>query len=367
MSDERLNLPSASSAWFWSCPGSWQLSRSLPSQGETTDPEAERGSRIHQALELGDPAGLDEDELEDYGKGLKFANQLSSEWQQSIGINYYDGKGLREQRLWLFDEQLKPVASGKLDLFHLAEPYALIIDFKSGSAAHVPAAARSSQLRLQAVLLWQEHPSLIRIRVAYARTQSKVGASDWCDYTRRDLEYAYALTMAHLWESKQPDAPRRAGPWCRYCPCRGDCPEAGAMTLLPSVKASPLELVYRMSIPDLIAIWEKNAIIDEVQEAVSNRLKGLSDSELAAHGLERTKGKKLDPITDPKGGAEILTGAGLSSDAIWAAMELSKPKLVDGVRAEKGMGKEQAAKWLDTQLDPVIERKLSAPSLRRIK
>lgn len=359
----RLDLPSASGFEIVvQCPGSVAMKASLPPEALADEPDetAETGTKLHKASETGDTSDLTGDELEMHETGVENEKKLVETWgaNEGLGMDYVEGP--REERLWLHDAALNPVTSGQIDKHWLAtqKPSALIVDAKSGWLFWKLKSQQSWQLKLQAVLLKNEYANLEHVRVAYNKLKTRGGWKDFTDYSATDLTNAQFEIQYHLWLSQQPDAPRRAGPWCNWCEAKAFCPEAGALSLLPSVIAKDmLEVVDAMQPADLKVIWQKSPIITKIIDRVKFRLKGLAPEQMAAIGLETKDGRKLDSITNHIAAFAALNDDGIEPERLWEALEFSKTKLVEVVRASKGLSAKDASEYLDQKLDPFIQRK----------
>lgn len=378
---ERGNLPSASKLErIVACPGSIALENTLPEKEreiiDVPDEQAECGIRIHKARETGNVLELTEEELETYKRGLKFENDLLIAWKDAYGIHRQDEH--KEERIWLFDRDLNTLASGRLDVFYLNLPDdALCIDWKSGYATNLVPSARNFQLRLQAVLLWQEY-GVKRVRVAFDKPKVKWENTDYCDYSESDLQYALQQIEFYLWQSRQEDAPRRAGAWCRYCPCQAFCREAAAYSMLPSViagKALAIEskedaekAVAVMTLPDLFKIWSASGVIDKIISAVFKRLKSMTPEQLAEVGLELGPGRDNSKITDVVGAYRFLNEVQKwDAKELWAAMNLSKTAIAKIARKEKNLSSDEKARnWVKAALAEYITPATSEGVLRKL-
>jgi hypothetical protein len=385
MSDERKGLPSASKfEMLANCPGQQQLQASIGESLETQDdgqnPEAERGTRIHLALERSDNTILlDDGEREAFNRALELEREFLSQWQEEErGISGVEA--VRENRLWLRDDAGDDLVSGKLDRLFFGygegdgEVHAAIIDFKTGRAFHAGKASENWQLRLQAILAKEFRPHIVSVRCALIVPEVWGGYCDAVDYSPLTLAKWRDVALNVLWLAQQPDAPRRAGKWCLYCPCKAFCPEAAARALLPSVlsqqawldradmKARALAVADMMSPEDLATVYHQKSVIEAVLKAIATRLVGLPKETLAALELAYREGKKLDKLRDHAAAAAHLQDMlGLSDDQIKSCMELDMSKAIELVCGVTGGTEARAKQWLDKELDPWIDRKRGEP------
>jgi hypothetical protein len=383
--DIRAGLPSASKlARVVQCPGSEALIKTLPPAALIQTPDdaatASRGTLIHKAREmLSDDCLGDEEDRELFSRGLEFERALVNRWMADKGLSVEQvTEGPREWRGWLHDpETMEPLASGQLDVHYIAKPHAFISDWKALWAWHVPPTPRSAQLRLQAVLLWLEHEDITEIRVSYVKPMTlSGGVDDFTDYSLPDLRFSLQHCIYQLWLSRQPEALRFPGAECRYCPAKPYCREAAAWSLLPSVQKEdkytviapdPIALVQQMTGEDLYRVWAMAPLVGKILDAVKDRLKTFPDGVLAGFGLERTQGRKLDPIVDAGGLVAFLQHAGWTDAQIYRCMDFSKGRLAEVIAEREGLAAKWASKRVAEDFDQFIEHKRAEPSLRAIK
>jgi len=389
----RGGLPSASSfARVIQCPGSENLIRSIPRaemdalRPKEDDEAADRGTLIHAAREKLSDADLDTEDAEIYRQGIEYERQLVTNWMDYYGLTTADiEEGPREERLWLRDSELNPLGSGQMDCHYLARRrhLALIIDWKGLYSTRVPNTKHSAQLRFQALLLWQnqdDERDLETIRVAYDRAMLKAAVSvgDFTDYTLQDLKYSLQLTEFQLWWSRQPDAPLVPGPECHFCPAKAWCRTGGAWSLIPSVELrqdgqasvlspDPEELVAKMQPDDLKKLWQFKGLITKILDASVARLKAMPDDALFALGLERSKGRKLDPITDALGVWKYLESKGWTVEERLACIEWSKGKIGEAIGRREGIAKKYQSDRVSEEFDAYIERKRAEEGLKLYK
>lgn len=383
--EERLDLPSASGFEITvQCPGSVRLKRSLPEDAfrqkdEDEDEWAQAGTRIHAAFETGNTLELSPEESETYRKGVENEKAIVEKWMRDKNLSDCE-EGPREMRVWLHDPLNFPelLGSVKLDRHYINRKRGCVLcsDLKSGFNPNLPPSPRSWQLRFAAVALFKEEYGswMKEARVGYCKAQSKVTASDFCDYTLQDLEYSWQAIQFHLYESTQPDAQLRAGPHCNWCPCKAYCIMAGAYSMLPVEIAKEDQVagtnwesaVQCMSPQNLVKIWEMSSVAGKIIDAVKRRIKSMSLEEIAGMGLEFGKGRRLDPISDTVGAFKMLSEHFAVEDILKCA-KISKTTLTELVASEQSKGKEEAGRWIDSKLDPYITRCTSEAPIKRIK
>lgn len=382
--EERLDLPSASSMEISVlCPGQLALKSSLPPEAfnkknDLLDQWAERGTRIHLAFETGDVSALDEEERNTYEIGVKFEESIVQTWMRDKNLSDC-AEGPREFRVFLNNpETLSPIGSAKADRHYIAPPYLLVIDFKSGWNPNLPPSPKSWQLRFQAVSLWQEYidMGITEVRVAHCKPKSSFGAGDACDYSQQDLEKAMQAILFHLWESAQEGAPRHAGHWCNWCPCKAYCAEAGGFSMLPTViaKQDPAStrmswegMVSSMKPDDLVRIWENSSVITKIIDAVKDRLKSMPEEELAKLGIKLGVGRSMTTIEDTPNAFRYLQSQFADEEEVLKMVRISKAAVVAGFKQSRGVSKQVAEEWFEANFQRWISKSESAAPLARIK
>lgn len=357
---ERLDLASASS--FETdvfCPGRQNLLRTLPPEAfqrkEEGDDDASRGSRLHKAWETENFSDLDAEDLDIYERGNKTGERIVSDWCQAFDITQFK-EGERELRLWLHDPRtLAPLSSAKMDKHYIADLHGLIDERKSLWCKNLTPSERNWQGRMQAVLLAKEY-GLTHVRVAF--NKAMFGKDDTVDYTAQDLEYSEKLIYFHLWQTKQPEAQRRPGDHCNYCPGKSYCVEAGAFALLPSMAAPNAmtldkegikTLVATMTPADLKVIHSRASIIGKILEEVKARLKTMTDEQLYPLGLGFGKPRTTRTIEKTKECFDYLKDTlNISEAELWQAMSFGNTDLVDAIRRDQG--------WAKAQTDGVVKQ-----------
>ena len=107
--DEREGLPSASGFDSeFRCPGKRALCARLPKEEDTT--AADRGKRIHDALQKGDFSDLADSEQ-------RTASRIA--YGESEIVHEYGFEGAEitfEERIWDLDDELNKLWSGRVDL-----------------------------------------------------------------------------------------------------------------------------------------------------------------------------------------------------------------------------------------------------------
>jgi hypothetical protein len=211
--------PSAASRWI-PCPGSIAASRDAPSERPSSFADA--GTRAHavfaECLVTGAAVA---DLLEDTSMQLPLQSAVN--WARNI----------IGRRPVLIEQRLSPLP-GLLDIwgttdvciFNPAQLAEGIIDLKYGVG--VPVEAHAIQLAIYAALAgchFGVSSHGITVWIIQPRCPHPAGPVRSYTYTPEDLaRIGQELRLAAA-ATRQPNALRRAGRWCRFCPARPVCEE----------------------------------------------------------------------------------------------------------------------------------------------
>jgi len=325
--DERCGLTSASAAQRHSlCPGSYLLERDQP---EIPSPDAESGTRIHEALAAFSPAGLSPEEAETYQMCADMDRAGAETWGVGNVRNC-----VVEERLWHHwwkhgEGQLSH--SGKPDRVYFSEgKRARIVDFKTGRN-EPPESSRNKQLRDLAVLVWKNYPIIDEITVEIIQPWVTRTPSP-CVYHLRDLERA-AKEMEARVEASHRGGPRtpsiEACRWCRACAI---CPEFMAAGMPPATVSRDLGKVpwieasiARLTGDQLGQFLPMVRLCAEVAEA-EVRARIAADPNGVA-GWKLSPGRITEKIIDPQTVFTRFVALGGTQDAFLKTVSVGKGKL----------------------------------------
>lgn len=376
MTDEREGLPSASAMYrVVSCPGSVALVEACKPP-ELTTVVAKQGTQIHDALYTGDTYALD-DESAEIAENLKESETgIVNDWRKWLAFTCHHPstaveQWVREERIWIRDKSLNPICSAKPDYVTQIQSSALIIDFKTGFLPVTPA-EKNWQLRTQAVAVHQEYGAT-HIRVAIASARLGKPHVDFVDYTLEDLKNAERDLLFQLWKAKQPDAPRHAGDWCKYCPAKAYCREAAAWSAVDVVSPTQtvttkeqISLAVESMTPEqLVHVWRKRNIVEGVLDAIKARLKALPTEELETLGLRLKEGKKMTSVELNPSGYNMLLGW-IDETEILTSTKLSLDKVSSNMAARNKMSKKDARQKVLEILQDFVTESRGEPTLEEI-
>lgn len=390
--DERAGLPSASSFHRTvDCPGWNNLWRLIVQQvyggklpEEKPREDAARGIRIHLARETGNTLALnDESELKAYDRWLELETAAMQQWLDEFKPEMVQ-EGPREKRLWLNNRVSgAPELSARLDLHFVCggnnTPRRIFApDGKTGSAIASGKAATNWQGKVTSVILFNTYLDTESVTFSLVKPEAfPNGYFDSHTFTRDDLIEMDAEIRRHVAESQNPDAPRRAGDCCQYCPCKAFCPEAAAYSMLPSVvaqtslantKAEIQQRVAMLTPADWVFIWQRAGMIKNITDAAAACLKALGDEGLNPLGLRLGKGRTTTeiPNDNTKQACEILAGIGLSEDDLWKCVSVDKTATIARLMASLNINKARATEYYEQNLAALIVEKTGEPTLREL-
>jgi hypothetical protein len=366
MSDERLGLPSASSASrYAACLGSWQLEKQIAEGAATHD--ATIGNRIHSALALEPVENLTSDETWTIDRcreqELELVKATFPEATEEPNV-------WREKRLWSIDDRGVKLWSGKPDVIYVVGSVGLIIDYKSGRGA-VENAAENLQLRCLVALL-DENFGFTFDRIIVAIVQPLAGPPSVAIYESQDIRNAIAESadlMEQIQKIGHPRTPSESA--CRYCKGKPYCTEArelavaGPLTNAPD-GITPDAIAATLTNQTLAAFLDRAAQAEAVIEACRTEARRRLAEGEAVDGWTLKEGAVRESITNSEMVASRFLELG-NYGQLAPAITLNKTKLKDALKTATGTkGKELDAKLTDL-LDGCIESKASQPTLTRIK
>ena len=385
MSDERLNLPSASGFERLAlCPASRTLELTQP---ETRTDESDLGDAAHHLLaryfstitdELPWPAvpqeiyhGIDINLADVVERFVAMAQEVYKAWRIRCDALPAVAERIVERRIVWLGRGFKPITSGKPDVVWVAGRHALILDFKSLNGEQTESVA-NPQLRGYVALVNEEFGATeITVAIGQPRISSKPQV---CLYSGDAVGFARRDVLHWLEASEQPDAPLVAGTkQCKFCRARAVCPAVPEFASIVHVTpkneleyGEPQRIVALLSVSDRVVLWERAKTVKRILDAVEDNLKALPADQLAEHGLEvlTTRGDRT--IEDGPGAwdklKEILT------PELWnACCSVGITKLENAIRKAAHLTVKDTKALLEEKLGDLISRKKDGKALARIK
>lgn len=391
--DERCGLPSASGAPRWmNCTASMAreaAERALEPEPEQSD-AATFGTRIHAALEgTLPPSELNTAELQTF-------ERIKPLWHQLVErIGFEHGKILlAEKRLWLHDEAMEPVMSGRLDLALATDDAVAVIEYKTLRAPEP--ACNNWQLRAQAVLLADEHPEYAGDGTTWHLAIIQPNASpqiSHAEFSSADVRRWRATILDVLAHRQNASAPAMPGRWCEYCRARKTCREYASFTavaLADTVFPELVEIIKNKDsfVENAVQTWSQLTPQQRVARYSVVKLAAELESEIAARmkseleqnpdaygGLAALKpGAETRKITNVEAAVKALARDGVTVEHLLAAGAINiafgkaevayanAKQAAAGERVTKGCPQKYAEKF-NAILSDVITTDRRAPSL----
>jgi len=346
--DERDAKPSASAFDSdFRCLGRRALIEAMKVGGRYVDkqsPAAARGQRIHTVLEGKETI----DSLTAESDKITAAICMNEEAKLVEKYGFEGARVVREQRLWMTDDNMEPAWSTRLDVVHVKGESSLVIDYKTGFTSTVPI-GQNWQMKGQAVAT-AFHMGMKTVVVALVHPHHPESMVESVVIEGGELERITA-SIEGLVKELNADAPRTPNAIsCAYCPARKECPEHAAMikeafstrqnwdTMTPAERGTQLH-----------AFKAQEDIIETVRDVYKEMLKKDARS---VDGWRLMMGKSRG-FTNQEKAIELIT-AEFGEDAATASMELSLTALEKHL-VDIGKAKGKTAKEVvNDKLAPVL-------------
>ena len=344
------------------CPARHRRQLGLPRE---SSPDAERGTKIHSALEKRDPTGLEADEVECYESLLAKETEVLKQWSGDEDPSNI--LPVRERRMWMTLDCGKK-HSGKPDVFYAHWERGLAIDYKTGRS-EVTESPSNLQLRDLAVLAAYEF-GLLSVTVCINQPFSKPLL---CEYGAAELSEAYFeldARVAHCWSDQAAAIPGETQ--CKYCRAKGTCPEFKSASLPiafpPLATVAPSEESLTSTIKSLSGA-KLGSFLGMVRLAAE-----VADSEVRARlaAGQSVEGWKLgepgerETIVDPNTVHQRFAERGGETEAFLKCVTVAKGNLKASLKTATGLKGRFLDAAMDAVLDGCCETKPTRPKLERV-
>lgn len=343
------------------CPGSHAATYDLPSD---TNAAAERGTRIHDYLAklvhlpgLMDvttvPAMPDPDEQET-------ANQLIYQLNAMLTLH---AAGAVLDIVEAEHSMTMPNLSGTADLILRYGDRTVLVDWKTGMTAQVPA-AQNAQLRAYAVMYANEYPSTLPLIVAIVTPTHHTVA--W--YLKEDL-LAATMELNEIITAAIQDKPTRipSEAACKYCRAFGTsrCPETQTIQLAPGSQLPAIESVKTLAPVSLVKLLDALPMVEKAIEAIKAEARARLESAPDALGNEYylAPGRSMRVIEDTA--EAFINLPGIQEQDFFSACKLSLPELERAVAKSTGKKPKEAKALIQETIGHLITTKDTAPVIRK--
>lgn len=315
-----------------------------------TNPAAEMGTRIHEALEVRDPSALQSDqEVELYETMLKDELEIFEQLFHNSPTTVI----LREHRLTLDLPTVNTPTFGTSDIVAYDGDVGLLLDYKSG-VSKIDDVRDNWQAKAYTVGMFQMFPFLNRINFVFLIPQRKEVLVD--AFTRDELprlvqEISDVIRVAEAtrpkWDDGTPDIDE-LGPStnCRFCRHEDRCPALGAVAVAVARKYNPLGLpdgpIDSTNLDDpavLGKMFVVAKILEEWASGIKRKAVLLAESGVEFDDLKLRSMGSLKKTVDSNALAELGIQHGLTPEEIIAAANLTMNQLSEaiGSKAARGM------------------------------
>lgn len=255
-----------SSLWRCVCCPASALANIVCEGADNSSEHAERGTRIHKAIELWISKGIEPDCDSDEAQHLERA-------KVALG---------KAPRLWDAEVRLEITGLyfGTADAVKIRNEIGLIIDWKTGRQAEMAEESQRYQLGHLAYALMFQHPQVHEVlaKAVYTETGTE---SETLRFYREDLQdyIAHIAKLAEACRSEDARFAAETGPWCKYCKAAvaGRCPVARAEAERDanSLGVSLPESSAVMSLEDADSLLLKCKVVSKAVADMEDRAKAV--------------------------------------------------------------------------------------------
>jgi Protein of unknown function (DUF2800) len=364
---ERLNLPSASSAYRRRrCSGSENLIGELRTRGLLKEisptQDALSGTAVHAAWS-GANVELSTSQEKTLIELKRLEAMVLADWSAGEPFILLG----REERLWL-RRGIEPVHSGQYDVCYVSKDYqrALLLDAKTLYGAQQEAAI-SDQLRELTALVHFNHPLIRHFTVAIL-TPNQAERISIATYDQLEAELALRLLRLTLLESADPGAPRTPGAHCEHCPARLQCEEARQLI------GHPYSVKTRIDAGEFVLpLGEKGARILEEIKTAKTLLADLEEAYKAElktdpdclPGWTLSNGRKLRWIPEVEKALEAWSSHRYAMSDFLSCTDLVLRRLEEKLAVSTGKVGKDLANHFNDIFGPLVMTRMSQPSIVR--
>jgi hypothetical protein len=311
---------------------------------------ADRGTRIHSAIETGKGDDLSADDFAEARLIVSHETEAITSWCLQIGADDVE-RTIREQRMWMKIDG-KQAFSGKPDAVHIVGKHGLVVDYKTGFK-RVTDASENPQIAALAVLAAQEY-GLETVRGVIIHSKFGVTAAD---FEISDINY-WTQTIRMMLRNAQDESlePVAGEKQCAYCRAFAMCPAA----------RKNVADVFRGSLAPIVSARELE-VFPMVEKYIAERrrvAKLAIKNGIEIEGWTLGTPKRLCKVANVEKAWEIVDGK-IPVDAFVACCDVSVPKAADALAKGLNISKKAARVQLEELWAEVLKITDSEPPLVR--
>jgi len=317
---------------------------------EGTNPAAEMGTRIHEALEVRDPSALQtEQEVGIYERIILDEDEVfASVYGGTEGVTI-----LREERLELeLNSEAKTPTFGTSDIVAFKDDIGLLIDYKTG-ISHIDPVRDNWQAIAYSLGTFQKYPELMTIHFAFLipqRNETLLGTFLRSEVETYKSKISQTISQAEVirpqWQTGAPDLDcLTPSVNCRFCRHEGHCPALGAVAIKIAVKLKP-DLLFDAEIDpskvDDAGTVEQLFAVAKIVSNWADTIKGKA-TQMAKDGVEfdtlklRSMGANKVVVNKAKL-VQLAIDHGMTVEEVLEAADLSPNKLGAALAANAERG-----------------------------
>jgi len=339
---------------------------------EGTNPAAEMGTRIHEAIEILDPSNLQsEQEISIYEEIIA---------DQTEYLKNYEDRELTETHSEIvLDIELKGTSTfGTCDhLSIFGKKEGVLIDYKTGISV-IDTPKDNYQARAYTIGCFQKFPELEEITFVFFIPQRNEILSD--TFKRDELEdliddlssvILEAERVRPKWEKGTPSLEELTPTVnCRFCKYEGICPALGGLVVEVAKKINPqlpdVDLDSTTDPEVVEQLWAIQKIVTNWADGFKKRAIKLAQEGVEFPNLRLKKMAGRRNITDQKKFIELAKDFGMDSEQVLEHVSIPLAKIAKSIgdTAERGQKKMKAESFIQTcQENSIIEESPSRHTL----
>jgi Protein of unknown function (DUF2800) len=385
---EHADLAASNCHIWWNCAGMLNLMRKL-NPPKRTSQEAEKGTAAHEVAHLCLLKGQDAIEMVDRTfNGVVVDETMAYNVQKYLDLCRSfitpDSECFTEKKFSLRKLTPPEPMFGTSDFGAIFRKLRklVIVDYKNGYIYVDPTTPQLKYYVLGVLCSLPEDVHIETIEVYIVQPNGRGPDVKTATYTVAEIFLWHLDLLQHARATQDPNAPRNAGSWCKFCPNAGMCQtqaDAAMEAAQLEFVAEPVpgtELVTynavevrRLTPEQLGALKLKFSLVEDFMKAVDQTI-----SELISSGVDVPYWKLISGLghrqwNNPDYTANKLTGSwGLDENAIWERKLVSPAtveKLLRPKLRELGIKGKKADEMLTQALGPLTTRPNTAPRLVR--